>query len=133
MELQTPWRRDLDEVGPAMQEWARATLGRDAHVSNVSSPGNGMSSETALFEMTLDGEHERYAARLAPMRDVYPVFPEYDIELQAKCMNLVRDRTDVPVPDVRWVELDRKWLGTPFLVMRRRRRVPRCSAARSNC
>ena len=40
------------------------------------------------------------------MPDVYPVFPEYDIELQAKCMNLVRAHTDVPVPDVRWVELD---------------------------
>ncbi len=34
-------------------------------------------------------------------------------------MNLVRARTDVPVPDVRWVELDPQWLGTPFLVMRR--------------
>ena len=53
------------------------------------------------------------------MPDVYPVFPEYDIELQAKCMDLVRARTDVPVPDVRWVELDPQWLGTPFLVMRR--------------
>ena len=78
-----------------------------------------MSSETVLFEMTVGGETERYAARLAPMPEVYPVFPEYDIELQAKCMNLVRARTDVPVPDVRWVELDPQWLGTPFLVMRR--------------
>ncbi len=78
-----------------------------------------MSSETVLFEMTIDGEHERYAARLAPMPDVYPVFPEYDIELQAKCMQLVRARTDVPAPEVRWVELDPQWLGTPFLVMRR--------------
>jgi len=24
-----------------------------------------------------------------------------------------------PAPDVRWVELDPQWLGTPFLVMRR--------------
>ncbi len=119
MEIETPWRRDLGEVGPEMQKWARATLGPDAEVSSASSPGNGMSSETVLFEMTVGGEHERYAARLAPMPDVYPVFPEYDIELQAKCMNLVRARTDVPAPDVRWVELDPKWLGTPFLVMRR--------------
>ncbi len=102
-----------------MEKWARAVLGPDAHVSEAGSPGNGMSSETVLFEMTLDGETERYAARLAPMPDVYPVFPEYDIELQAKCMKLVRARTDVPVPDVRWVELDPQWLGTPFLVMRR--------------
>ena len=119
MELETPWRRDLDEVGPAVEKWARATLSPDARVSSASAPGNGMSSETVLFEMTLGGEHERYAARLAPMPDVYPVFPEYDIELQAKCMNLVRAHTDVPVPDVRWVELDARWLGTPFLVMRR--------------
>ena len=53
------------------------------------------------------------------MPDVFPVFPEYDIELQAKCMKLVRARTDVPAPEVRWVELDPQWLGTPFLVMRR--------------
>jgi len=102
-----------------MQEWARATVGPDARVSEASSPGNGMSSETVLFEMTHGGEAERYAARLAPMPEVYPVFPEYDIELQAKCMNLVRARTHVPAPEVRWVELDPKWLGTPFLVMRR--------------
>jgi len=119
MELNTPWRRDLGEVGPAVEEWAKATLGPDARVSEASSPGNGMSSETVLFEMTHGGESESYAARLAPMPDVYPVFPEYDIELQAKCMRLVRARTDVPAPDVRWVELDPKWLGTPFLVMRR--------------
>jgi aminoglycoside phosphotransferase (APT) family kinase protein len=119
MHLDTPWRRDLDEVGPAMEKWARAVLGPDARVSEASSPGNGMSSETVLFEMTLNGETERYAARLAPMPEVYPVFPEYDIELQAKAMRLVQARTDVPVPDVRWVELDPQWLGTPFLVMRR--------------
>jgi aminoglycoside phosphotransferase (APT) family kinase protein len=119
MELNTPWRRDLAEVGPAVDQWAKATLGPAVQVSDASSPGNGMSSETVLFEMTLEGTTERYAARLAPLPDVYPVFPEYDIELQAKCMRLVRARTDVPAPEVHWVELDSKWLGTPFLVMRR--------------
>src|SRR5690348_7771599 len=78
-----------------------------------------MSSETVLFEMTANGEHERYAARLAPTADVYPVFAEYDIEKQAKCMRLVRAQTDVPAPEVRWLELDEQWLGTQFLVMRR--------------
>src|SRR4051794_17663316 len=119
LELKTPWRRDLTEVGPALEKWAKAKLGPDATVSSASSPGNGMSSETVLFEMIVGGEHERYAARLAPMPDVYPVFAEYDIELQAKAMRLVREHTDVPAPDVRWVELDPQWLGTQFLVMRR--------------
>jgi aminoglycoside phosphotransferase (APT) family kinase protein len=117
MELQVPWRRDLSEVGPLLQAWAREKVGPDAVVTNTSAPGNGMSSETILFEMTVGGETERYCARLAPMPDVFPVFATYDIELQAKCMRLVRERTDVPAPDVRWVELETKWLGAQFLVM----------------
>jgi aminoglycoside phosphotransferase (APT) family kinase protein len=119
LELNTPWRRDLSEVGESLQRWASARVAPDAVVTEAASPGNGMSSETVLFEMTANGEHERYAARLAPTADVYPVFAEYDIELQAKCMQVVRAHTDVPAPDVRWLELDEQWLGTKFLVMRR--------------
>ncbi len=119
LELNTPWRRDLSEVGPAIERWAWAVVDPGAQVSEASAPGNGMSSETVLFEMTARGETERYAARLAPTADVYPVFPEYDIELQANCMKVVRAHTDVPAPEVRWLELDTKWLGTQFLVMKR--------------
>ena len=119
VEMTTPWRRDLGEVGERLAAWARAQVAPEAVVTDAASPGNGMSSETVLFEMTVGGETGRYAARLAPMADVYPVFRDYDIELQARCMRLVRERTAVPVPDVRWVELDPTWLGTPFLVMGR--------------
>src|SRR5262249_4393729 len=101
------------------ERWARAKVDESAVVSAASAPGNGLSSETALFEMAVGGTSERYAARLAPMPDVYPVFPEYDIELQARCMQIVRARTDVPAPEVAWDELDDQWLGTPFLVMKR--------------
>jgi aminoglycoside phosphotransferase (APT) family kinase protein len=34
-------------------------------------------------------------------------------------MDLVRAHTDVPAPEVRWLELDPQWLGAQFLVMRR--------------
>jgi len=47
------------------------------------------------------------------------VFPNYDLELQRKCMDLVRAQTDVPAPEVTFFERDPEWLGTPFLVMRR--------------
>jgi aminoglycoside phosphotransferase (APT) family kinase protein len=47
------------------------------------------------------------------------VFPTYDLDVQARCMRLVRERTDVPAPDVRWLEDDTAWLGAPFLVMAR--------------
>ena len=115
----TPWRRDLDAVTPAMQQWVTKHVGDDAIVENLASPANGMSSETVLFDLVRNGAREQYAARLAPLPELYPVFPEYDLELQATCMRLVGQRTDVPAPEVRWVEHDTAWLGAPFLVMPR--------------
>jgi aminoglycoside phosphotransferase (APT) family kinase protein len=121
LEPGTPWRRDLGELADELQAWVDHVVGDDLRVENVGSPGNGMSSETVLFDLVSEGTdaRERYAARLAPQGDVYPVFPEYDLDLQARCMTLVRDRTDVPAPEVRWNERDARWLGVPFLVMAR--------------
>jgi aminoglycoside phosphotransferase (APT) family kinase protein len=120
LEFETPWRRDLAELGSALGAWVTETVGADATVTDVASPGNGMSSETVLFAVRRpDGESDRYAARLAPLPELYPVFPQYDLELQRRCMDLVRAHTDVPAPEVVWYEPDSKRLGTPFLVMRR--------------
>jgi aminoglycoside phosphotransferase (APT) family kinase protein len=47
------------------------------------------------------------------------VFPDYNLELQKKCMDLVRADTDVPAPEVAFFEQDDEWLRTPFLVMKR--------------
>ncbi len=119
-EYGTPWRRDLAELGAALGGWAAEALGADATVSDVASPGNGMSSETVLFAVTRPGRDvEHFAARLAPLPELVPVFPKYDLDLQRRCMDLVREHTDVPAPDVVAYETDPKWVGTPFLVMRR--------------
>jgi aminoglycoside phosphotransferase (APT) family kinase protein len=50
---------------------------------------------------------------------VFPVFQSYDLELQMRCMDLVRERTAAPAPVCRRLETDPQWLGTPFLVMER--------------
>ncbi len=120
-EFETPWRRSLAELEPALSAWALARFAEPVVVTNVASPGNGMSSETVLFDVynVAEGVVDRYVARLAPLPDVYPVFPNYDLELQRKCMDLVRVCTDVPAPEVTFFERDLEWLGTPFLVMRR--------------
>ena len=47
------------------------------------------------------------------------VFPVYDMGTQAHAMQLVAAHSDVPVPDVKFVELDDGPLGAPFIVMRR--------------
>ena len=118
--MATPWRRDPSETAPALQRWVEHTVGAGAVVSDVGEPGNGMSSETALFTVTRpDGSAERLVARLAPSPDVYPVFQTYDLAMQRGCMDLVRERTTAPAPVCRWLETDPAWLGTQFLVMER--------------
>lgn len=119
MNLDTPWRRDAAEVGASLESWARSEIAPDAELVSVSTPENGMSSESILFDISHGGRLDRLVARLAPLPSLVPVFQDYDIELQAKVMRLVGERTDVPVPEVPWVVLDPSVLDTQFLVMRR--------------
>jgi aminoglycoside phosphotransferase (APT) family kinase protein len=118
--------RDPAVLRDQLAAWFRATLPPDAdpEISEVSSPsGTGMSSETLLFDVTatLDGERRTtgYAARLAPAEVDHPVFPSYDLELQYRCLRLVRELSDVPVPTAPWWEPDPTALGSPFFVMER--------------
>ncbi len=125
--LEIPWRRDPGELAPLLAAWVRHAVAADAELCGVEPPGgNGMSSETVLFGVRLRGEDttRRYAARLAPLPSLVPVFPDYNLETQARCMQLVGTRTAVPVPRVQWVESDPQWLRTPFLVMDRVDGVP---------
>lgn len=118
--MTTPWRRNPAETTPALARWVAHTFGDAAEVIDVGEPGNGMSSETALFTVRHpDRATERLVARLGPMPDVFPVFRSYDLALQQGCMTLVRERTDAPAPRCRFLETDPQWLGTPFLVMDR--------------
>ena len=103
---ETPWRRDPSELTGRLTDWVTAEFGEGSVVANVVAPDNGMSSESCLFDVTLDGVTTQYVARMAPLPHVIPVFQTYDIELQAKAMNVVRANTNVPVPEVTQVELD---------------------------
>ena len=118
--------RDLERLGHDLTGWLASTLpeGADPRVAELSSPDNtGMSSETLLFdvEATVDGERSihHYVARLEPQDQDHPVFPEYDLELQFRCLRLVGAHTDVPVPRAVWFEPDPGPLGSPFFVMDR--------------
>src|SRR5690606_10056981 len=94
--------------------------GSKVEVTGLDAPdGTGMSSETLLVEATVDGEEERLVVRMAPEPTDIPVFPSYDLELQARSMQLVAERSDVPVPNVRWYEPDPEPMGAPFFVMDR--------------
>jgi aminoglycoside phosphotransferase (APT) family kinase protein len=110
-----PWRRNIVDMARGLSDWVTHEFGVSSLLGESTMPDNGMANETVLFNVGQD----RYVARLSPHEETpYPTFPVFDLGLQRDCMNLVRARTDVPVPEVvRFVE-DPKWLGTPFLVMR---------------
>jgi len=110
-----PWRRDVSDITDDLAKWVTREFGPGAALGECTMPDNGMANETLVFDIGSD----RYVARLAPHKDApYPVFPVFDLRLQRDCMELVRTRTDVPVPEVVRYEEDPSWLGTPFLVMR---------------
>ncbi|MEZ5182659.1 MAG: phosphotransferase family protein [Acidimicrobiales bacterium] len=118
--------RDPEELGRRIGAWMATVLppGADPEVGGVVTPeGNGMSSETILFDAawTVDGERrqERCVARIEPEMDKVPVFPSYELAQQFDVMSLVAEATSVPIPETLWYEGDRSFIGAPFFVMAR--------------
>ena len=83
----------------------------------------GFSSETVPFRLTRSDpggpRGEDLVLRLPPTPDAFPLFPTYDLDRQVRAMRLVGERSDVPVPAIRWYEPDPGPLGAPFVVMER--------------
>ena len=122
----TQARRDPEQLAAGLRRWLATQVGGDAapEVAGLDrSSANGLSSETLLFEATWAGpdgpEEARLVARLEPDGDDAPVFPAYALGHQVEVLRAVAEHTSVPVPDVRWWEPDRSWLGAPFFVMGR--------------
>lgn len=116
--------RDPAELRRRLTAWLadRLPSGSDPRVDAMSSTdSNGMSSDTVLVTAawTADGvrESRRLVVRLAPTAADLPVFPSYDLPTQYAVIDLVRQRTAVPVPAPLWCEPDPEPLGSPFFVM----------------
>ena len=82
---------------------------------------NGMSSETIILTGRWDEDgqrrEEKWVARVAPTAQDVPVFSSYRMDHQFDVIRLVGEKTDVPVPRVRWLEPTGSVLGTPFFLM----------------
>ena len=121
----TKTTRDFDEVRRRLETWLAGRLGhaRDVRLTSFDVPSsNGMSSETVLFDAAWDDggpQHRSLVARLAPEPTAVPVFPVYDLPRQFEAMRVVREVSDVPVPEVLWCESDEAPIGSPFFVMER--------------
>jgi aminoglycoside phosphotransferase (APT) family kinase protein len=115
--------RDRGELRERLERWLARRFG-EADVSPLAGPaGNGMSSETLLFDASWrEGGARRGAAlvaRVAPDPAAVPVFPTYDMERQFRVMRALHELGALPVPRVLWCEMDAAPLGAPFFVMER--------------
>ncbi|WP_416958933.1 phosphotransferase family protein [Streptomyces sp. Agncl-13] len=118
--------RDPEELAHRLTAWLDTRLPGAKAVDVRVPASNGMSSETLLFDIDHSEPPLRACAlRLAADPAAYTVFPVYDMPRQFRTMRLVAERTDLPVPEVRWLEEDPGPLGAPFFVMARAEgRVP---------
>jgi aminoglycoside phosphotransferase (APT) family kinase protein len=116
-----PSKRDPEDLRRRLAAWFSAALGTSCEIGPVSVPeGTGMSSETLLFDLIQDGgAPEPVVTRLRPDMTDWPVFQVYDLAAQAGAMRLVAAHSDVPVPNIRHVEVDDSHVGAPFIVMDR--------------
>lgn len=114
--------RDLDTTRLALEQWFadRMPEADGVAVAELTVPGGtGFSNETLVLDLAYrddDGETVRsLVARL--QTPAATVFPDLDVLRQARVMQAVAGHSDVPVPEILWIEEDPAVLGTPFFVM----------------
>jgi aminoglycoside phosphotransferase (APT) family kinase protein len=116
--------RDVSTLPDVMAQWLSTVMpgGTKPQVTVESGvDSNGMSSETIILtgRWEADGQQheEKWAARVAPTDQDVPVFSSYRMDHQFDVIRLVAEKTDVPVPRVRWLEPTGNVLGTQFFLM----------------
>jgi aminoglycoside phosphotransferase (APT) family kinase protein len=116
--------RDVTTLPAVMSKWLSTVLpgGATPRVTVESGvDSTGMSSETIILtaRWEQDGQPitQKLVARVAPTAEDVQVFPTYRLDHQFDVIRMVGELTDVPVPQVRWLEASGEVLGTPFFLM----------------
>ncbi len=116
--------RDVSTIPAVLSQWLSSVMpGGPAPEVTVGSgvDSNGMSSETIILNgrWTENGAdvEQKWVARVAPTAEDVPVFPTYRMDHQFEVLRLVSELTEVPVPQVRWIEPTGEVLGSPFFLM----------------
>jgi aminoglycoside phosphotransferase (APT) family kinase protein len=119
--MPVPEPRDPEQARAVLSAWLRERL-PGAEITGLETPEfSGFSSEILMLDVAHDdggdGLGDGLAVRIAPLH--YQVFPEVRFEEQYRLMRILHERTDIPVPAIRWFEADASLLGAPFFVMNR--------------
>jgi len=124
-ERPTPLVEDIDGTRRKLESWFAKKLQADGavRIPELKIPeATGMSNVTLLFDVSYEKNGKSYTegcvGRLQPEIEK-PVFPEYDLSIQYKAMDIVGNNTDIPAPGLLGLELDSSVLGTAFYVMKK--------------
>lgn len=119
-----PEQRDPEHTRAALAGWLeeRMPQARGVEILDMTVPeGTGYSNETLLLDVRWEEEGASrtagLVARVSPVE--YAVFPESDVDIQYRSLKALRENSDVPVPEVYWLEKDPSVLGASFFVMER--------------
>ena len=119
----TPKLSNPEQTRERLQDWftGRMPEARALRIADFSIPeASGMSNLTLLFDLhwTEDDTARQCScvARVQPSGQKL-VFPEYDLGMQYRAMDLLRDV--IPVPPLMGLEEDPAVLGVPFYVMQK--------------
>jgi aminoglycoside phosphotransferase (APT) family kinase protein len=115
--MPVPDQRDPEVTRTVLTRWLDQHL-PGVKITHLQTPETtGFSNETLLFDAEHHGRSEALVARVAPHH--YQVFPEPRFEEEYRLMRILAERTDIPVPPIRWYEPSHEVLGAPFFVMGR--------------
>lgn len=120
--MPVPAQRDPEEARIAIRNWLATKLPatRDLDVGQLGGPAaTGFSNETLIFDATWTDagspQQQGFVVRVEPTG--YTIFLESAFEDQYNVMRTLSEKTDVPIPEMFWLERDPAILGAPFFVM----------------
>jgi aminoglycoside phosphotransferase (APT) family kinase protein len=115
-----PTDRDLDTARETLSSWLAGRTGGEAEVGPLTAPaGVGMINETLFFDATFAGKTASLVLRVMPSSHTVMFEAQRWFEPQCRLCRVLAERTDVPVPAIRFYEEDPAWLGAPFVVIDR--------------
>jgi aminoglycoside phosphotransferase (APT) family kinase protein len=115
--MPVPDQRDPEITRDLLTQWLSQHL-PGVRIPLLETPTtSGFSSETLIFDAAWEDRREAFVARVAPIG--FQIFPEPRFAQQYRLMRLLDERTDIPVPPIRWYEPSDEPLGASFFVMGR--------------
>lgn len=99
-------------VADELAAWLQDEVGEPVEIGSVRRTSMGFSRENWVFDATWGGERRDLIARRDPVGSVLDTDRRVEVAVLEAMIH-----TDVPVPTVRWVDLDGARLGRPALIM----------------